>query len=366
MAENSFDILIIGAGPGGYVAAIRAAQLGFKTAVVEEKYRNNDAALNEIISDERRGRSGVLSKTLQGIHNCVKHKVFTGVCTSLCQTNFQDLLTETWLDRLIEMGVMYAWYHFYRPMGPQANPELCLTPPQQLQARQFVVEMRAKKPIIIIDAYYDGEGRALCPAATGISHHISPWGDIEPCPIVQFAKESVHENARGQDDQRPLRQKFAESAFLQDFRDTAAGATRGCIVLERPDLLKALVEKHSARDSTARWAVTFGRTPSKQPRTLPAGRYQARHLVPAPWSSRTSTPPIPICSERIVGRITSPACGPRTRCISTSWRRPAGTGRSRPMTTSEPSTATGRRSRRRAASRSGFGLAPMSTRWCSA
>src|SRR5829696_8937298 len=38
MAESNFDILIIGAGPGGYVAAIRAAQLGFKTAVVEEKY----------------------------------------------------------------------------------------------------------------------------------------------------------------------------------------------------------------------------------------------------------------------------------------------------------------------------------------
>jgi dihydrolipoamide dehydrogenase len=38
MADNSFDILLIGAGPGGYVAAIRAAQLGFRTAVVEEKY----------------------------------------------------------------------------------------------------------------------------------------------------------------------------------------------------------------------------------------------------------------------------------------------------------------------------------------
>ena len=38
MADNSFDILIIGAGPGGYVAAIRAAQLGFKTALVEEKH----------------------------------------------------------------------------------------------------------------------------------------------------------------------------------------------------------------------------------------------------------------------------------------------------------------------------------------
>jgi dihydrolipoamide dehydrogenase len=36
MAETSFDVLIIGGGPGGYVAAIRAAQLGLKTAVVEK------------------------------------------------------------------------------------------------------------------------------------------------------------------------------------------------------------------------------------------------------------------------------------------------------------------------------------------
>ena len=35
MAETSFDVLVIGAGPGGYVTAIRSAQLGFKTAVVE-------------------------------------------------------------------------------------------------------------------------------------------------------------------------------------------------------------------------------------------------------------------------------------------------------------------------------------------
>jgi dihydrolipoamide dehydrogenase len=35
MAENSFDVIVIGGGPGGYVAAIRAAQLGKSTAVVE-------------------------------------------------------------------------------------------------------------------------------------------------------------------------------------------------------------------------------------------------------------------------------------------------------------------------------------------
>src|SRR3954464_8356541 len=37
MADTDFDVLIIGSGPGGYVAAIRAAQLGLKTAIVERE-----------------------------------------------------------------------------------------------------------------------------------------------------------------------------------------------------------------------------------------------------------------------------------------------------------------------------------------
>jgi dihydrolipoamide dehydrogenase len=38
MADTSFDVIVIGGGPGGYVAAIRAAQLGLKTAVVEREH----------------------------------------------------------------------------------------------------------------------------------------------------------------------------------------------------------------------------------------------------------------------------------------------------------------------------------------
>jgi dihydrolipoamide dehydrogenase len=38
MADTSFDVIIIGSGPGGYVTAIRAAQLGFSTAIVERDY----------------------------------------------------------------------------------------------------------------------------------------------------------------------------------------------------------------------------------------------------------------------------------------------------------------------------------------
>src|SRR5215469_5699464 len=46
MATELFDLIVIGAGPGGYVAAIRAAQLGMKVAVVEKRTTFGGTCLN--------------------------------------------------------------------------------------------------------------------------------------------------------------------------------------------------------------------------------------------------------------------------------------------------------------------------------
>ncbi|MES2754559.1 MAG: FAD-dependent oxidoreductase, partial [Pseudomonadota bacterium] len=46
MAEYDYDVLVIGAGPGGYVAAIRAAQLGLKTACAESRETLGGTCLN--------------------------------------------------------------------------------------------------------------------------------------------------------------------------------------------------------------------------------------------------------------------------------------------------------------------------------
>jgi dihydrolipoamide dehydrogenase len=46
MAETDFDVIVIGAGPGGYVAAIRAAQLGLKTACVDSRETLGGTCLN--------------------------------------------------------------------------------------------------------------------------------------------------------------------------------------------------------------------------------------------------------------------------------------------------------------------------------
>ena len=213
----------------------------------------------DLVSDERRGRNDVLKRTLAGLENCRRQGLIIGVATSVCQTNIDDLLNENWLRTLIERGVHYAWFHTYRPVGPKPAVELALTPDQIVQVRQFVVRMRSQLPIAIVDPYWDDRGEALCPMATGVSHHISPYGDLEPCPIIQFATESIH-------DRRGVYELMTQSSFLADFRQAAATATRGCIVLERPDLVKSLVQKHAARDTTAR-GTALAELDRMEPRT---------------------------------------------------------------------------------------------------
>src|SRR5579862_8578524 len=112
----------------------------------------------EMVSDQRRGKKDVYSKTMRGLDNCLQAKLLTGVATSVCQTNIDELLTEQWLQELIKRGVHYVWYHTYRPVGPKMNPELALRPDQLVRVRKFVVAMRSRMPIAIIDAYYDHRG----------------------------------------------------------------------------------------------------------------------------------------------------------------------------------------------------------------
>jgi MoaA/NifB/PqqE/SkfB family radical SAM enzyme len=218
--------------------ATRLATMGHVTPLISIEGR-------EVTSDARRGNKDVLNRTLRGLDHCLRAGLLTGVATSVCQTNIDELLTESWLRELIDRGVHYAWYHTYRPVGPKMNPALALRPEQLVQVRKFVVEMRAKVPIAIIDAYYDHKGEALCPMSTGISHHVGPTGGIEPCPIIQFAAEDIR-------DPRGIAITMRDSKFLKDFRELSARHTRGCVVLERPDLVKEIVLKHGARDTTLR------------------------------------------------------------------------------------------------------------------
>lgn len=199
------------------------------------------------VSDVRRGGQGVYDRTMRGLENCRKHRLVIGVATSVCKSNIDDLATEAFVKEMAERGAHYLWYYIYRPVGPRPCPELALDPPGVRRLRQFLVDIRLKAPMMIVDAYWDHDGKALCPAAVGIGHHIGPGGDIEPCPPLQFAAENVN-------DEGTLSGNVSTSEFLAGFRDLVCKETQGCIIMEQPQLLERFLRESGARDTTGRAA----------------------------------------------------------------------------------------------------------------
>jgi len=98
---------------------------------------------------------------------------------------------------------------------------------------------------VIIDAYWDHEGNALCPAATGISHHINAAGDVEPCPPVQCSDSRVSASCGVVD-------AVTRSPLLKAFRSEVPQMTRGCVLMDHPGELAALARRCGARDSSGR------------------------------------------------------------------------------------------------------------------
>jgi MoaA/NifB/PqqE/SkfB family radical SAM enzyme len=200
---------------------------------------------DEEVSDVRRGGTDVFRRTMDGLAACRRHRLVTGVATSVCRSNIDELVTEAFVQRLVDAGAHYVWYYVYRPVGAEPRPELALSKEQILRLRRFIVDIRRRAPIIVVDTYWDHAGRAVCPAAMGVGYHVSPQGYVEPCPPVQFAVERV-------DGGGDLYRRIAGSDFLRGFRELAARTTRGCILMERPDLLAAYVAQSGAVSTSGR------------------------------------------------------------------------------------------------------------------
>lgn len=200
-------------------------------------------------SDSRRGKSEVFNRSLAGVRACKKAKLMFGVAASICRSNYSDLVNRRYLERIAAEGAHYIWYYIYRPVGAEPNPENALTKEQVASLRRFIVEQRKDAPLFIIETYWDEKGRALCPGAMGMSHHLSPAGALEFCPPLQLAKDFLNADASN------LTQLFRDSAFLDGLRKMTAETSRGCILLENPSKLADFLVKEGAFDTTSRQTV---------------------------------------------------------------------------------------------------------------
>jgi MoaA/NifB/PqqE/SkfB family radical SAM enzyme len=199
----------------------------------------------DAVADVRRGGKEVYRNALQALDNCAAEKLITGVATSVCQSNFDDLVSRQFVDEIIRRKVHYLWYYIYRPVGPEPCPELALEREQITALRRFMVDVRCSAPIIVVDAYWDGQGNAVCPGAMGLSHHLNPAGQLEFCPPLQFAKEQITDGS-------DISELLENSTFLENFRKFTTDCGRGCVILNDPGALHDFVVKQQADDSSGR------------------------------------------------------------------------------------------------------------------
>src|SRR5439155_1830462 len=94
--------------------ATRLRDLGNATPLVSIEGR-------EITSDQRRGKKDVFNKTMRGLEHCLRARLLTGVANSVCQSYIDELLTEQWLQELIQRVVHYVCYQTYQPVDTQIN-----------------------------------------------------------------------------------------------------------------------------------------------------------------------------------------------------------------------------------------------------
>jgi len=199
-------------------------------------------------NDRRRGQ-GVFATAMRGLGRLRQRRVLFGVATTVTSCNLHEVTSAAYLKCLIDCGAMYLWYYIYRPVGPDPAPQLALDTRQLVEFRARLLGLRRKHPIVLIDTYWDADGRAVCPAAWGMGYQIGPGGSVEPCPPLSFACETVHDY--GGD----LYQTINGSRFLRSFQDFVHARTRGCVILERPAELAEFLRRFSVRDTSGRDAL---------------------------------------------------------------------------------------------------------------
>jgi MoaA/NifB/PqqE/SkfB family radical SAM enzyme len=199
---------------------------------------------NEVVADIRRGSNHVFQRTLRAIETATANRLITGVAISVCKSNIEMALSDEFIAMLHNRGVLYLWYYIYRPTGENPHYELALSQDEILRLRRFLVDGRTKYPLVLIDSYWGANGEPFCPAAEGLSHHINPDGNIEPCPVVQFSCDNIRNG--------DLKDIYENSTFIKDFKSEVNRQTKGCILMENPAWLAKFTSDHQAINTSNR------------------------------------------------------------------------------------------------------------------
>lgn len=196
----------------------------------------------ESATDSRRG-DGVYKKVIRAMKILKARNL--GFGASLCYTsaNTDVIGSDEFMDELVDLGCLFAWYFTYMPVGTNAATELIATAEQRKFMYEKIREWRNTKSIFTMDFWNDGEYVKGCIAGGRYYCHINANGDIEPCAFIHYSDSNIHDKTLLEAFKSPLFMQYKEN---QPFNENHL---RPCPLLDNKGALENMVEKSGAKST---------------------------------------------------------------------------------------------------------------------
>ncbi len=184
-------------------------------------------------TDWRRGK-GAWDRVMKAMDNLKKVGVPFGYSVTETNQNIDEILSDEFVDFMVDKGAKIAWYFQYIPIGRNPDVNLMLTPQQRLKSYQRIHEIRATKPLFAADFWNDGPYTGGCLAGGRRYIHITADGGIEPCAFIHLSQGNINDMSLKEALQLPF---FKEIQKLQPYSDNLLSV---CLLVDHPDYFRKI------------------------------------------------------------------------------------------------------------------------------
>jgi len=167
-----------------------------------------------LLTDERRGK-GVFEKAMNTLHRLNTIGVINGISVTITRTNYNYWMKEEHIDRLIERGIRVGIFIEHIPTtADKQDYDLMLTKEERETFRAHMLKCRETKSIYIVHSPGDEEYFGGCISAGRGFAHVTPAGDLTPCPVSNIATHNLTASTLLEALASPLFTKIRENEHL--------------------------------------------------------------------------------------------------------------------------------------------------------
>ena len=196
----------------------------------------------EEMTDARRG-NGVWKQCIKAMDILHERKLPFGFSTCYHANNTEYVGSDEFILFMISKGALFGWYFTYIPVGKDAPLSLVASPAQRSYMLKRVREIRAQRPLFVLDFWNDGNYVNGCIAGGRRYLHINAHGDMEPCAFIQYACENIYD--------KPLLEALKNPLFkaYREHQPCNTNMFRSCPMFDNPEILVEMVNQSGAKST---------------------------------------------------------------------------------------------------------------------